>query len=130
MNEQKPLTLETELTIKEAADLTKRSVQSFYSEKRRQDFGYDKRSGGKWRIPVSLLVKHGLLTSDDFQPTKQPVRSVPKAEELIDRSEIERLEMLVSELEKQRDTLEMLVHSQRRQIEMLEERLGLDEKSQ
>ena len=124
MNEQKPLTLETELTIKEAAALTNRSVQSFYSEKRRQDFGYEKRSGGKWRIPVSLLVKHGLLTSD-FLPTKGMFRSMtsPLPSTPIDRSEIERLEMVVSELEKQRDTLEMLVHSQRRQIEMLEERL-------
>ena len=122
MNEQKSLTLDTLLTVKEAAVLTNRSVQSFYSEKRRRDFGFDKASGGKWFIPVSLLVKHGLLTSD-FQPTKQPVRSVPMAPPPIDRSEIERLEMVVSELEKQRDTLEMLVHSQRRQIEMLEERL-------
>ena len=120
MNEQKPLTLDTLLTVKECADRTNRSVQSFYSEKRRKDFGYVKGAEGKWLIPVSLLVKHGLLTSD-FQPTKQPV----EAEAPIDRSEIERLEMLVSELEKQRDTLEMLVHSQRRQIEMLEERLGI-----
>ncbi|GEM_PF-6513301 len=32
--------------------------------------------------------------------------------------------MVVSELEKQRETLEMLVHSQRRQMEMLGERLA------
>ena len=122
MNEQIPPHLPAEMTVKQAAALTNRSVQSFYSQKRRKDFGYDKRSGGKWLIPTSLLIEHGLLTKAG-QATKKPVLSVPKAEEPIDRSEIERLEMLVSELEKQRDTLEMLVHSQRRQIEMLEERL-------
>lgn len=124
MNEQNGLTLDTLLTVKEAAALTNRTVQSFYSEKRRADFGFDKASEGKWRIPVSLLVEHGFLTPD-FQPTKNPVRSMSMAQAPIDRSEIERLEAVVSELEKQKETLEMLVHSQRRQIEMLEERLEI-----
>jgi len=123
MNETHNLTMDTVLTVKEAAALTNRTVQSFYSEKRRADFGFDKSAGGKWRIPVSLLVEHGFLTAD-FQPTKKPFRSTAPSPEPIDRSEIERLELIVSELEKQRDTLEMLVHSQRRQIEMLEERLA------
>lgn len=122
MNEQKSPTLDTVLTVKEAAALTNRSVQSFYSEKRRTEFGFIKASEGKWTIPVSLLVEHGLLTSD-LRPTKGSGQSNPIARPPIDRSEIERLEVVVSELEKQRDTLEMLVHSQRRQIEMLEERL-------
>jgi len=123
MNEENQLTMDTLLTVKEAATLTNRSVPSFYSEKRRADFGYNKKEGATWRIPVSLLVKHGLLTPD-LQPTKKPRPSFTSNEVRNDHSEIERLEIIVSELEKQRDTLEMLVHSQRRQIEMLEERLA------
>jgi hypothetical protein len=64
------LTLDTMLTVRQASELTNLTVPTFYTPKRKRDFLFDEAKGGRWLIPVSLLVQHGLLT-EDFEPVKR-----------------------------------------------------------
>lgn len=151
MNNENSPDLEREVTVKEAAILTNRSVPSFYSEKRKKDFLFHEADARGWRIPVRLLVEHGLLT-ESLEATKKPREPVASPASVIDPNEINRLEEVISELERERDalqnernhletqrdslknerdslkehlkTLEMFVDFQRQQIEKLEQQMN------
>ena len=67
---QDNVTLETVLTIKEAAVLTGLSVPTFYTPKRRAEFGFGINTVGDVNtVTVAQLVELGLLT-DSFEPTR------------------------------------------------------------
>ena len=63
------LTMDTLLTVRQASELTNLTVPTFYTPKRKKDFRFEEAQGGRWLIPVSLLVEQGLLT-EDFEPVK------------------------------------------------------------
>jgi hypothetical protein len=80
MLNQKSLTMDTLLTVRQASELTNLTVPTFYTPKRKRDFLFDKVQEGRWLIPVSLLVEHGLLT-EDFEPVKGERLYAPQREE-------------------------------------------------
>lgn len=81
----KDITLDTVLSVKEAARLTNKSVPNFYTERNKERLGFYKRdewgnliedekgnpvraTEGQWLISVRDLVEWGYL-NDDFEPT-------------------------------------------------------------
>lgn len=71
MEDNSDLTWDSLLPVKEAALRTNRSVPTFYTEKRKKDFGfYEKGEEETWLISVRDLVKQRFLTPNTFEPTK------------------------------------------------------------
>ena len=69
-NNIKALTLDSKLTVRQAATITNMAVPTFYTAKRRKDFGLTSpNEGGTNHITVRQLVEHGLL-DNDFRPMK------------------------------------------------------------
>lgn len=81
----KDITLDTVLSVKEAARLTNKSIPNFYTERNKERLGFYKKdelgnliedekgnpvraTEGQWLISVKDLVKWGYL-NDDFEPT-------------------------------------------------------------
>jgi hypothetical protein len=121
MMDYKNLTMDTLLTVKDAARVSNFSVPTFYTEQRKRDFGFDPESKFQWLIPVALLVEHGFLTYD-FQPT----RAIRKLGQERDSSEFDQINVENSELRKANEelhnrimVLEVLVSEKEKQLEMV-----------
>lgn len=115
------LSMDTLLTVKQAAMLTNVSVPTFYTEQRKHDFGHDPDSKDVWLIPVHLLIRHGFLT-EDFEPTRSKRTYSNSSKEIFDgeqNAEIDALRRVIGELETKIRVLEVLVEEKDKQIEMV-----------
>lgn len=85
MADNSDLTWDSVLSVREASERTNRSIPTFYTEKRKRDFGfYEQQDEGTWLIPVRALVKARFLTPDTFEPTKGVRVYSPPKDELIE----------------------------------------------
>jgi hypothetical protein len=121
MMDYKNLTMDTLLTVKDAARVSNFSVPTFYTEQRKRDFGFDPESNSQWLIPVALLVEHGFLTHDF-----QPMRSIRKLTQEqngvdVDQVNVENAELRKSngELRNRIAVLEVLVGEKEKQLDMV-----------
>lgn len=116
MEDNSDLTWDSLLPVKEAALRTNRSVPTFYTEKRKRDFGfYEKGEEDTWLISVRDLVKQRFLTPNNFEPTKgRRISSAPEEKpDVIEHlhsaspDELRRdLELLLAENERLRQQIE------------------------
>lgn len=112
------LTMDTLLTVRQASELTNLTVPTFYTPKRKKDFRFEEAKGGRWLIPVSLLVEYGLLT-EDFEPVKgERFYSPPREEEVSNWL----AEQSKAELEAYKDEVQLLLAENERLKVLAEER--------
>jgi hypothetical protein len=126
MIDYKNLSMDTLLSVKDAARASNFSVPTFYTEQRKRDFGFDPKSQTQWLIPVALLVEHGFLTYD-FQPT----RAIRKLGQERDSLEFDQVNVENDELRKANEelqnrivVLEVLVSEKEKQLEMVNGLIG------
>lgn len=120
------ITLETQLSVKEAAALTQMSIPTFYTPKRRADFGFpeDGSAPKTWRISVADLVAHGLLTSD-LRPLKNRKMLCSHIDYDFVISENAELKSEIELLNSELAHLKLLAEERGQHIEMLAKLMGV-----
>lgn len=124
------LTLDSLLSVRDAAQLTNLSVPTFYTERNKKLLGFDERdeASAVWLISVGRLVEAGFLMPDltpaktlrryatSLQPNNDSVH-----EQTLDemRKRLDNLEREVEGLRRERDNLQLIADERAKQLELI-----------